>query len=103
MNEANDKPAASFERRVPEGDSLSRLVCRDCGFIQYENPKIVVGAVCRWEEKLLLCRRAINPRKGYWTLPAGFIPLVRWSAAAAPGDPWTRESPMAPAPTPLMR
>ena len=50
--------APNFEQRRPEGDSHSRLVCRDCGFIQYENPKIVVGAVCHWQAKLLLCRSA---------------------------------------------
>ncbi|HEX6842567.1 MAG TPA: NUDIX hydrolase, partial [Stellaceae bacterium] len=47
---------------VPEGDNRERMVCPDCGFINYENPKIVVGAVCLWQEQFLLCRRAINPR-----------------------------------------
>ena len=64
-----------FERKVPEGDSLDRLVCRDCGFINYENPKLIVGVVPMWEDKVLLCTRAIEPRKGYWTVPAGFMEL----------------------------
>lgn len=65
----------SFSRRVPSGDTLVRRVCNTCGFVDYENPKIVVGAVVRHEEKLLLCRRAIEPRIGYWTIPAGFMEL----------------------------
>jgi ADP-ribose pyrophosphatase YjhB (NUDIX family) len=64
---------ATFERSVPEGDTLERLVCRDCGHIHYDNPKIVVGAVITHGEKILLARRAIHPRKGYWTLPAGYL------------------------------
>ncbi|NJM81422.1 MAG: NUDIX domain-containing protein [Tabrizicola sp.] len=62
-------------REIPEGDNRLRLVCPDCGFINYENPKIVVGAVVTWQDKFLLCRRAINPRKGHWTIPAGFLEL----------------------------
>lgn len=62
-------------REVPEGDNLARLVCPDCGYIAYENPKVIVGSVCRWEDRLLLCRRAIQPQKGLWTLPAGFLEL----------------------------
>ena len=68
-------PPGNFEHRQPEGDSRSRLVCRDCGFIQYDNPKVVVGSVAHWGERILLCRRSINPRKGYWTLPAGYLEL----------------------------
>ncbi|MEQ8601761.1 MAG: NUDIX hydrolase [Marivibrio sp.] len=60
-------------RHVPDGDNRERLVCPDCGFINYQNPKIVVGAVASFEDRLLLCRRAINPRKGYWTIPAGYL------------------------------
>jgi len=60
-------------RRVPPGDSLPRFVCDGCGDIHYQNPKLVVGTVPEWEGRLLLCRRAIEPRYGYWTLPAGFM------------------------------
>jgi len=52
---------------------LPRWVCDACGEIHYQNPKLVVGAVPEWEGRLLLCRRAIEPRYGYWTLPAGFM------------------------------
>ena len=58
---------------VPDGDNRERLVCPDCGFVNYENPKIVVGAVCTWDGRLLLCRRAIEPRRGFWTIPAGYL------------------------------
>ena len=62
-------------RAVPEGDNRERLMCPDCGFVHYDNPKIVVGSVARWGDRILLCKRAINPRRGYWTLPAGFLEL----------------------------
>lgn len=65
----------SFSRRVPSGDTLERRVCDTCGFVDYENPKIVVGAVVRAGEKILLCRRAIEPSRGRWTIPAGFMEL----------------------------
>ena len=58
---------------VPAGDNRPRHVCGDCGSIHYLNPKVVVGTVPEWEGRLLLCRRAIEPRYGYWTLPAGFL------------------------------
>lgn len=58
---------------VPPGDDRERLVCPECGFIHYENPKIVVGSVVAHEDRVLLCRRAIHPRRGYWTLPTGYL------------------------------
>jgi ADP-ribose pyrophosphatase YjhB (NUDIX family) len=93
MDKENKTPPAkagvpNFEHRKPEGDSHNRLVCRDCGFIQYENPKIVVGTVSRWEDMVLLCRRAINPRKGYWTLPAGYLELNETSLEGARREAW---------------
>jgi ADP-ribose pyrophosphatase YjhB (NUDIX family) len=66
-------PGPRFERRVPQGDTTERYVCGDCGHIYYSNPKIVVGSVVAHDGKILLCRRAIEPRKGYWTLPAGYL------------------------------
>jgi ADP-ribose pyrophosphatase YjhB (NUDIX family) len=73
---------------IPEGDNRERMVCPDCGFINYENPKIVVGAVCLWQERFLLCRRAINPRRGFWTLPAGYLELNEATAAGAMREAW---------------
>ena len=69
--------------KVPEGDTRERLVCETCGFVHYDNPKIVVGAVCAWDDTLLLCRRAIEPRRGYWTIPAGYIELNETVAEGA--------------------
>ncbi len=77
-----------FSRRVPEGDDRRRLVCDTCGFIQYENPRIVVGAVAGWEDRILLCRRAIPPRKGFWTLPAGYLELGESPEAGAVREAW---------------
>ncbi len=64
---------APVERRVPPGDSIPRHVCDACGTIHYQNPKMVVGCIPEWEDKVLMCRRAIEPRLGFWTLPAGFM------------------------------
>jgi ADP-ribose pyrophosphatase YjhB (NUDIX family) len=66
---------SGFERRIPEGDNRERMICTDCGHIDYQNPKIVVGTVVVSDEKILMCRRAIEPRRGYWTLPAGYLEL----------------------------
>lgn len=65
----------SFSRRVPPGDTMERRVCDHCGFTDYQNPKIVVGAVVRHDGRILLCRRAIEPRRGFWTIPAGYLEL----------------------------
>ena len=62
-------------RQVPDGDTRERLVCRDCGHVAYENPKIVVGSVVAHADRVLLCRRAIEPRRGFWTLPAGYLEM----------------------------
>jgi ADP-ribose pyrophosphatase YjhB (NUDIX family) len=59
--------------RVPDGDDRPRHVCATCGTIHYQNPKMVVGCIPEWEDRILLCRRAIQPRYGLWTLPAGFM------------------------------
>jgi ADP-ribose pyrophosphatase YjhB (NUDIX family) len=59
--------------KIPEGDAIPRYVCDSCGTIHYENPKVVVGCVPEYEGRILLCKRAIEPRLGYWTVPAGFM------------------------------
>ncbi len=61
------------ELRIPEGDSHLRHVCPQCGEIHYQNPKVIVGCIAQWEQRILLCRRAIEPCYGLWTLPAGFM------------------------------
>jgi len=85
-----DEPArrGSFVRRIPEGDNRLRQVCADCGYVQYENPKVVVGSVCTWEEKVLRCRRDIEPRRGFWTLPAGYLEVNETSADGAMREAW---------------
>jgi ADP-ribose pyrophosphatase YjhB (NUDIX family) len=64
---------AKVELRVPAGDTLARYVCSACGAIHYQNPRMVVGCIVEWEDKILLCRRAIEPRRGLWTVPAGYM------------------------------
>ena len=63
----------SIQEKIPDGDTHFRKVCSSCGHINYENPKIVVGSVCTFENKFLMCKRAIDPQKGFWTLPAGYL------------------------------
>jgi ADP-ribose pyrophosphatase YjhB (NUDIX family) len=64
---------AAVTRKIPPGDSLPRDVCDACGTIHYTNPRMIVGCVPVWEDKVLLCKRAIEPRRGLWTVPAGFM------------------------------
>lgn len=61
------------EQKIPTGDNRPRHVCPACGTIHYQNPRMVVGTLPTWEGLVMLCRRAIEPRHGYWTLPAGFM------------------------------
>jgi ADP-ribose pyrophosphatase YjhB (NUDIX family) len=79
--------AHPVDLRVPEGDNRPRYVCAQCEAIHYQNPKLVVGSIPVWEEggelKVLLCKRAIEPRHGYWTLPAGFMENAETTAQAA--------------------
>lgn len=79
----SDPKSGPSLRAIPEGDNRERLICGDCGFILYDNPKIVVGSVARWGDKVLLCRRAIEPRRGFWTLPAGYLELNEATSAGA--------------------
>lgn len=64
-----------FALEIPNGDDRERRMCQRCDFIDYQNPKIVAGSVVLSGEQILICKRAIEPRKGYWTLPAGFMEL----------------------------
>jgi ADP-ribose pyrophosphatase YjhB (NUDIX family) len=59
--------------KVPEGDHLPRHVCPSCGIVHYLNPKVVVGSVPEYQGRILICRRGIQPRHGFWTIPAGFM------------------------------
>ena len=70
-------------RKTPDGDSKERWVCEACGTIHYQNPKVVVGCVPEKDGKILLCKRAIEPRYGFWTVPAGFMELGETIAEGA--------------------
>lgn len=76
-------------RTVPPGEDRERLVCPDCNYIAYENPKIIVGAVVTDATgRFLLCRRAIEPRRGFWTLPAGYMELGETTEQGAAREAW---------------
>jgi len=75
-------------RAIPPGDDRERLTCPDCGFIAYENPKMVAGSVVSVDGRIMLCRRAIEPRHGYWTLPAGFLELHETPEEGAKREAW---------------
>ena len=74
--------------RTPEGDHLPRHICAACGMVHYQNPKMVVGCIAEWEDKILLCRRAIEPRYGLWTLPAGFMENGETTLEGAARETW---------------
>ncbi len=69
--------------RIPQGDNRERFVCDHCGTIHYQNPRNVVGTVPVWGDQVLLCRRAIEPRYGFWTLPVGLMEMGETTAEAA--------------------
>ena len=74
--------------KVPEGDDRPRHVCEACATIHYQNPKIVAGSIPEWKGRVLLCRRAIEPRYGLWTLPAGFMENGETTEQAAARETW---------------
>ena len=65
--------SADISLKIPDGDNRPRYVCPACDEIFYHNPKIVAGCIAEWQDKILMCKRAIEPRHGKWTLPAGFM------------------------------
>lgn len=79
---------SKVEFRVPEGDHLPRHVCPACDTIHYSNPKNVVGCIPEWQDRILLCRRAIEPQYGLWTLPAGFMENEESTAEGAARETW---------------
>lgn len=92
-SKATHLPRGPVTLRVPEGDDRMRKVCDDCGFVFYENPKLIVGAVCTWtnetgEDLFLLIRRGIEPRVGFWSIPAGYMELQETSEAGAVREVW---------------
>lgn len=83
-----DNLKQEFSTGIPEGDDRERSICDHCGFVDYVNPKIVVGSVAVRDDKILLCRRAIEPRKGYWTLPAGYLETGESAEDGALREAW---------------
>ena len=77
-----------LEQRVPDGDNRERNCCPSCSHIAYDNPRLIVGCVVEHEGKLLLCRRAIEPRRGYWTCPGGFLELDEGVVEGARRETW---------------
>lgn len=78
-----------FQITVPDGDDRQRRVCGTCGFIDYVNPKIVAGVVAEdGEGRVLMCKRAIEPRSGFWTLPAGYMEEGESVAEGAAREAW---------------
>ena len=65
--------SAELHYEIPVEDNRHRYICRSCDIVHYQNPKVVAGCLPIWQDKVLLCKRAISPRLGYWTLPAGFM------------------------------
>ena len=78
----------SVTLRIPEGDDRERYVCTSCELIHYTNPRVIVGCVPVYEGKVLLCKRAIEPRKNYWTLPAGFMENGETTPEGAARETW---------------
>ena len=74
--------------RVPIGDNRERFLCEHCDTVHYQNPRVVTGCLAIWEDQVLLCRRSIDPRSGYWTLPAGFLENGETAQAGAARETW---------------
>lgn len=79
---------SSVSHRIPEGDDRPRHVCDSCDTIHYSNPRVIVGCVPEFEGRILLCRRAIEPRSGLWTLPAGFMENGETTLQGAARETW---------------
>ena len=73
---------------VPPGDDRDRYVCTSCDIVHYQNPRIIVGCLVTYEDQVMLCRRAIEPRSGLWTLPAGFMENGETAEAGALRETW---------------
>ncbi len=79
---------ASVSHRIPDEDDRPRYVCDACGFVHYQNPRVIVGVLPTWRDQVLLCKRAIEPRHGLWTLPAGFLENEETTMEGAMRETW---------------
>ncbi|MBI5164269.1 MAG: NUDIX hydrolase [Magnetospirillum sp.] len=82
------RPDGPNIRMIPEGDDRERLVCGACGYVVYDNPKVIVGAICGFGERTLLCRRGIEPQRGFWTMPVGYMELHETTEQGAQREVW---------------
>jgi ADP-ribose pyrophosphatase YjhB (NUDIX family) len=82
------KCGGEVDERIPEGDDRLRHICNNCDTIHYINPRVIVGCVVEHESKILLCKRAIEPRSGLWTLPAGFMENGETTLQGAARETW---------------
>ena len=73
MNFCSHCGSADIKLVIPDGDSYQRFVCSNCGKIFYENPRLIVGCLVEQDDRIMLCKRAIQPQMGLWNLPAGFL------------------------------
>jgi len=78
----------ALSRRIPQGDNRERFVCDQCDTIHYQNPRVITGCLVTWEDRVLLCKRAIDPRSGLWTLPAGFLENGETTQQGAARETW---------------
>jgi ADP-ribose pyrophosphatase YjhB (NUDIX family) len=88
INYCSQCGSAQIRFKIPQGDNLPRYVCEECQTIHYQNPKVVAGCVPEWQDQILLCRRGIEPRYGFWTLPAGFMENHETIEQAAMRETW---------------
>jgi len=84
----SDCGSAQLVQRIPDGDNRQRTICEQCHTIHYDNPKVIVGCLPVWEDRVLLCKRAIEPRYGLWTLPAGFMEHGESTEQGAMRETW---------------
>lgn len=88
MNFCSHCGSERIDLQIPNGDNRPRYCCPDCDTIHYQNPNMVVGCLPLWDKQILLCRRAITPRKGYWNLPAGYLENGETVEAGAIRETW---------------
>ena len=79
---------STVSRKIPADDTLHRFVCDDCDTIHYQNPRVITGCLPLYNNQILLCKRAIEPRKGLWTLPAGFMENGETAHHGAERETW---------------
>lgn len=73
MNYCSNCGSKNLKNQIPDGDNLARIICQECGKIHYQNPRVIVGCLPVYDDKIVICKRAIDPCRGMWNLPAGFM------------------------------